>query len=354
MKNLPLKPIVVIGWLILIIFSSSWTQQSDRPAFDAYYNALNAIENGELRQALAYVDTAIAIKPTYSQFYVLKGQIYEFLNQPDSMLAAYEKALALKSYYPELWPKIARAYLRTQHFTKAVQYLEKAIKTFPDSTQFLLLLGEGYYRLDRCRLAENYLRQYARRTTHRPPRYWKWWGIVSLCLKKYERAIQALQQAKLAFKNNWEVWYYLGVALFENGQLDQGLSCLNRTLQLRPGLIDVFLYRARYFNHYRKSAEALEQLKVAMHLDSHSIPLLMELGKMELQLGQLDSAAKHLGRVVHLNPRYWEAYRYLGKIAEAQNNVAMALQYYTLYMKNILYADPEIEERIRILEQKKK
>ncbi len=351
-KNLLLAALLIPGMVVILLPASGRAQRAGRPAFDAYYQALNLIEAGDLRGALAYVDTAISIKPSYSQFYVLKGQIYELLHQPDSMLAAYEKALELKSYYPELWPKVARVYLQTQQYSKAVQYLEKALKVYPDSTQFLLLLGQGYYRLQRCRLAENYLRKYARRVNALPAQYWKWRGMVALCVKKYDVAISALQQAKTALADDWEVWYYLGVALFENGQLDQGLSHLNKALQLNPKLVDVFLYRARYFRHYNKPREALEQLYVALNMDSNAIPILLELGKMELARGEIDSAAKHLGRVIHLNPRVWEAYRYLGKIAEAQNNVAMALQYYTLYMKNVLYADPEIEERIRILKQK--
>ncbi len=349
------RPEIGIVWLWVFVFVTILNaQRGDRPAFQAYYKALALIEEGQLRQALVYVDSAIAIKPNYSQFYVLKGQIYEFLNEPDSMLAAFEKALELKSYYPELWPRVARAYLQLGKNQKAVFYLEKSIEAFPDSLQFYIFLGEAYVRLERCRLAESYLKKYARLASHHPPLYWKWWGITQFCLNKYPEAIQALQRVVGQLPNDWEVLFYLGAALFENGSLDAGLSYLNQAYQKNPQLLSVFVYRARYFVHYNKMDKAIKQLQVALNLDSTNTAVLLELAKLEIERGNHEAAGQYLGRIIHINPRYWKAYRYLGIVAEAQNNLAQALKYYTLYMQHNLYADPEIEQRMEAVRKQLK
>ncbi len=346
-----MKPFIRgISWLWFLSWVTLLTaHQGERLAFDAYYRALAAIEEGKLQQALAYVDSAIAIKPNYSQFYVLKGQIYEFLNEPDSMLAAFEKALALKSYYPELWPRVARTYLQLENYQKAVFYLEKSIEAYPDSLQFYVLLGEAYVRLERCRLAQSYLNKYARLVATPLPLYWKWWGINQFCLKQYARAIPVLQKALTWFTNDWEVNYYLGAALFEHGELDAGLSYLNKALQLKTNLMSVFIYRARYFAHFNKMDKAVQQLQIALMHDSTHVDVLLELAKLEIEQGHLEAAGKYLGRIIHINPRMWKAYRYLGIVAEEQNNLVQALKYYTLYMDHSLYADPEIEKRMEAI-----
>ncbi|NOX37522.1 MAG: tetratricopeptide repeat protein [Calditrichaeota bacterium] len=323
----------------------------DRPAFTFYYQSLEALKAGDLERALSQLDSAILLRPNYSQFYCVRGHILQMLNRPDSAIAAFEQCLIYKSYNPDVWLKLGKLYLQQGHYEKAAYFLKKCVPEFPDSVAILLKLGKAQVLAGHAPLARDALVRYARRVQPPDPEYWKWWGVTHYLLKNDAEAISALRRYTDAHPQDVEALRYLGMAYFRAGKYDQGLSYLNRVLQLQPDDVQVYVYRARYFMHFKKPHAAREQLELALAIDSTSVPVLLEMGRWYIGQEQFQDARKFLEKARERDPENWEVYKYLGMVFEQENDLATALEYFTLYLDHTIQRDPDIEQRVQRLRE---
>lgn len=323
----------------------------ERPAFTFYYQSLDALRAGELERALSQLDSAILLRPNYSQFYCVRGHILQMLNRPDSAISAFEKCLIYKSYNPEVWLKLGKLYLQQQRYEKAAYYLRKCVAEFPDSIAILLDLGKAQVLAGHAPLARDALIRYARKAIALEPEYWKWWGIAHYQLKNDAEAITALRRYADAHPRDVDALRYLGMAYFRAGEYDRGLSYLNRVLQLQPDDVLVYIYRARYFMHFEKPHAAREQLELALAIDSASVAVLLEMGRLFIEQGQFQKARPFLEKARYNDPQNWQVYKYLGMVFEQENDLATALEYFTLYLDHTIQRDPDIEHRLQRLRE---
>ena len=352
-----------IGFLVIVALLLQGCQPSyrkptppppSRSAFQFYYQALDELQNGNLPQAIAHLDSAIHLQPGYSQFYCVKGRVYQLLEKPDSAISAYEQCLKYKSFHPTVWIRLGKLYAGQKNFTQAAIYLEKSIQQFPDSTQILLTLGVAYLHLHRYIQAKEALIRYLRAFPH-DTLAWKYIGLTFFYRNDNAQALKWLEPYLQRYPQDTSALYASGVALFRLGKLDKGLSYLNRVYQLCPDSVSVFSYRARYFWNYGKKQKAWEQIHLGLAKDSSNVALLLLAAQYALQQNQPQEAKKYLQRAQQKNPNRWEVYKYLGMVAEAEKNLVTAANYYTLYLNHILQSDPEVSERLtRIQKQMSK
>ena len=71
----------------------------NRPAYEAYDEAREAVRAGDKRRALSLVDKAIAIEPKESLFHGLRGDLLSERDDQQDALAAYDRAVALNPDY---------------------------------------------------------------------------------------------------------------------------------------------------------------------------------------------------------------------------------------------------------------
>lgn len=338
--------------LIFFLFSCSVnrkqiTRESDtRKAFSFYYDALADIEQGYFAHALSDLDSAIHYQPGYSNFYFVKGRVFEFLQEPDSSIKAYERSIKLRSHYPDAWIRLAELYRQERRYADAAINYKKAVEQYPDSAEFYLHLGECYYRQKKYLLALDRLRDYQRLAKHPSLEKNKWQGLTYYGLNDNQDAANLLQSYLEENPNDNEALRYFGLAKFKLGDYDQAITALNKASNSEEVDPETYLYRARYFMIQDKKKDALEQLQVGLKQDSLNADILFELGKFYYQEPDLKKSKHYLRRAVEINPSYWDAFKYLGLIAEANNNLEEALADYKLYIKNTLVDDAEVRGRI--------
>ncbi len=324
-----------------------------RYAFDEYYRALKEIDVGNFPQALILLNKAIQQKPGFVQFYFVKGRVFDFMNQPDSALAAYRKCLKLKSYYPQVWIYLGNIYASRKQFDQAAIYYKKAVAALPDSVSLNFKLAEAYLRLQRPALARDVLLAYRKANSQPLPAFHKWYGISLFYLKKYEAAQKQLQMFLKETGGDFESQKIFGFTEFHLGEYDPAMSSLNEALRFPQNDPEIYLYRARYFLIRNKKDVAFQQLQHGLSLDSLNTGILFEMGRLQYQGGYLLSAKNYLRKVVALNKKFWQAYRLLGLIAEKEKDWQEALKNYNLYLNNILFEDKEIQDRVAALRKNK-
>jgi tetratricopeptide (TPR) repeat protein len=343
--------------LAIIIFSCSVNRQKviaesdSRKGFSFYYEALEDVEQGYFTHALSDLDSAIYYHPGYSNFYFAKGQIFDILQKPDSSIKAYEQSVKLKSYNPDAWIRLAELYRQESRYGDAATNYKRAVQQFPDSARFYLRLGECYFRQKKYLLALDGLRDYQQLANPPSIEKKKWQGMTYYGLNENQKAADLLQSYLDQYPNDNEALKYLGLSKFRLGEYDQSISALNKATNINGVDPEIYLFRARYFMIYNKKKDALEQLEVGLKYDSLNADILFELGKFHYQESRLKTGEHYIRRAVKIKPDYWIAYKYLGLIAEANNDLEEALRDYKLFLQNTFVDDPELRQRIEKIQK---
>lgn len=323
-----------------------------RTAFSFYYDALDHIKIGDFKAALTDLDSAIHYQPEYSNYYFVKGRVYEFLHRPDSAISAYEHSVALKSYYPDAWIRLGELYLSEKNFSNAAINFKKAVQHYPDSTRFFLKLGECYFRLQKYYLALDRLKDY-QQLSHNPSiEIKKWRGMTYFGLEEYKKAADLLQGYLQENPNDNEALKYLGMTQFKLGEYNLAISALNKAIVSNKADPEIYLYRARYFMLQDKMDVARQQLEVGLKQDSLYADIIFELGLFYYNQDQFKISQYYFDRVLKIKPDYWQAYKYLGFIAEQENNLEEALLNYKLFLAKTYAEDAEVSQRIRNIQSK--
>lgn len=326
-------------------------ESDSRKAFSFYYEALADIEKGYFSQALSDLDSAIHYHSGYSNFYFVKGRVFDFLQKPDSSIKAYEQSVKLRSHNPDAWIRLAELYRLKKRYGDAALNYKKVVQQYPDSAEFYLRLGECYYRQKKYLLALDRLRDYQLLANPPSPERKKWQGMTYYGMNENQSAADLLQSYLEQYPNDNEALKYLGLAKFKLGEYDQAISALNKAINFNEMDAEIYLFRARYFMIHDKKKDALEQLEVSLKYDSLNTDILFELGKFYYQESKLEKSHHYLRRTVEIKPDYWIAYKYLGFIAESNNNLEEALADYKLFLENTFADDTEVRQRIEKIQK---
>tara|TARA_B100000767_G_scaffold274189_1_gene306417 strand:- start:422 stop:1714 length:1293 start_codon:yes stop_codon:yes gene_type:complete len=139
--------------------------QKIQPAFVFSDQAKVAISDKKYRQAIKLADQAIAIAPSESEFYEVKGAAQIKLDRPSEALASLNKAVALNNHYYS--PILRRGMLQfdLKAFTLAEKDLLASVKLAPSQIAFLTLADIAQQR-DNCPAAKRYYRQALNASQH--------------------------------------------------------------------------------------------------------------------------------------------------------------------------------------------
>ncbi|MFZ0391885.1 MAG: tetratricopeptide repeat protein [Calditrichia bacterium] len=343
----------VTGILLLLSCSGSKPAKenslpTDESSFSFYYRALSEMEQHRYPAALALLDSAIAQRPQFAQFYFAKGEVLNLSGKKKEAIQAYENALLNKSYYPDVWPVLARLYVKENQFGKAAQIYKNMVAEYPDSLSLILKLAEAYLNEGESGTALNQVNAYVSRSGE-SPEVSRLKGLAYLQQKNYERSIEHLQRYLAQNDTSFRIHKALGIALIEDGKLEKGMTHLNRAYQMNAEDSEIYIYRAIYFKAQNKPRIAEEQLNLGLKRDSSNYKLYLEKGKLQLEQGDTLLAGQTFREALSIQEKCWECYRFLGIIADQQGRLRQALEFLQVYDRHTLQKDPEVEQRLKRL-----
>ncbi len=334
-----------IFFLYLLLFAcvvppiTSRQAKSFRSAYTYYNRSLKALEAHNYPLALSELDSAIALQPAYAHFYYAKGEILELLGQPDSAIVQYEKALQRRSNFPEVWEQLARLYLQTQQFRKAIRILNNLIEAFPDSLNLRLQMAEGYLGNHQPRMAMQQLNIFHNRGGN-SPEFFRLEGETYFYLGEYHKARENLSRYVAYNQNDTRVLKELGFSCLKTGELELGMHYLSQALQKDRRDPQIYLYRAHYFLLRNKLTDARDQIQIALKIDSTNANAQLEMGKILVRLNQFRLAEEFLNKARKLNPSDFQAYGYLAVVAYHLGDEQKARQYLQIYLEQVSQPDP--------------
>jgi putative PEP-CTERM system TPR-repeat lipoprotein len=251
---------------------------------------------GKNREAKGLLDEVIAKDPRNSRSLYMMATLETAEGNGDKALEIYGK---LTKYYPSdssAQYKSALIFFDKGETGKASIIARDLIAKYPKS-------GDGY----RLR------------------------GIVSFYDKKYAEAITDLQNS-VKMQPAVEGFYFLGLSLYSNGDLENALSQFRIIIDHNPSFIQARLLTAMILLTQKRVDDSISEINRILRMDDKNALAHNLLGSAYMAKGMFDEGLKELNRATELDPKLVEAhirkgifYLSKGNVREAETDLRTAV-----------------------------
>lgn len=123
-----------------------------------YDKAARAFKKNNPREAIAYLDQAIARDPNQAPFYALYGNILYKQNRIPEAERYYAKALSLDGDYQPALRGLGAITFLAGNYPESVRYVHRSLQLFPQDPPSNYMMGMIYYRTRQYKSAIGYLK----------------------------------------------------------------------------------------------------------------------------------------------------------------------------------------------------
>ena len=253
------------------------------------------------------------------------------------------EAMKLQPNNAEIWSMLGHCLSRQHKTEETLNAFQRAVEIDPDDPNSLYNLADAFLGLDQPDKAVNpLLRAVQLRHDYSLAHYDL--SLAYLTMKKYEESEMA---ARAALRDDPAMEYQrtnlgmgatenLGLALMNQGRLEEAEACFRRNLQLFTNTyfnLGLTLFRAKRFG------DALKNFQRALELKPEDPEFHNLLGQSYAELGQPEEAERSLRRAIAIDPKYAMGYYDLGVIlVEREDRRGAALESF----QHALKLDPDL------------
>jgi putative PEP-CTERM system TPR-repeat lipoprotein len=146
-------------------------------------------------------------------------------------------------------------------------------------------------------------------------------GIVSFYNKKYAEAITDIQNS-VKMQPSVEGFYFLGLSLYSNGDLENALSQFRIIIDNNPSFIQARLLTAMILVTQKRVDDSIAEINRILRINDKNALAHNLLGSAYMAKGKYDEGLKELSRATELDPKLVEAHLRKGVFNLSKGNVA--------------------------------
>jgi tetratricopeptide (TPR) repeat protein len=223
-------------------------------------------------------------------------------------IETYEKALAIRPDYYEVFINMGIVYAKLNNHEKALYYYNKAAGLNPNDASMYFNMGILYGKLDQKQAAINAYRKATAIQGDYPEAYFNM-GIVYARMTDYENSVKSYLNA-IYYKKDYINAYYNLAGLYENrGDMKKAMDILDSGIKITQ---DVKL-KNRLAQNYETGKDNKKAQKIYMEIlkqDSENTDALFNVSKLYLALRNYNESKKYIDMYLSENPKDTEA-RYI-------------------------------------------
>ena len=219
------------------------------------------------REFRALIDEIMQSDPRNARAYSLLASFEVFLGNRLRALELYRKEAELAPADPAPRYREGVLFIESGELRKAEQLAENMIQQFPKQ-------GEGY-RLK---------------------------GLVAYQRKNYADATAAFQTA-VKYAPSVESYYYLGLSLYNGGELESALSQFRRIIDHKPEFVQARLLTALTLLKQKRIDDAIAEARNTLEYDSRNALAYNILGSACMAKGMYDEGMKYFNKSIELDPK---------------------------------------------------
>jgi tetratricopeptide (TPR) repeat protein len=181
-------------------------------------------------QARKFAEAALRADPSQPDVYLLLGRINDHHGTALRAIEYVQKYLTLGGDPGPGYYLIGRMYARLADGPNARVWLEKAVERTPDNPVYVLTLGRVYYDLFRSTQGREAVSCFEK-AVKLDPNLWeahRYLGVVAKDERRFADAVTHLKQAAKLSPQPYSLYFDLGHALIQSGQVTEGEAYLAR------------------------------------------------------------------------------------------------------------------------------
>ena len=213
--------------------------------------------NNELVESLSYLDKAIESKPNYAEALINRGLIHLSKENKVEALEDLEAAHRQKPHVREIWDLVIGLKTDFKEFAEAISLLDGMIKIDPGDEKLFVRMALCYQ-----------------------------------LLADFDLAIVAYKKALLIKPDYAEAYNNMGIALTEQGKLEEAIEAFNKAIIFQPNYADPYNNKANALKNQGKLEEAIQAYDKAMAIKPDNVDALNNTARLFYQTGQYEKAAK--------------------------------------------------------------
>jgi tetratricopeptide (TPR) repeat protein len=285
-----------------------------RPAEFRALNLLGIVRAQQHREPEAeeFFKRAIAIKPDFTSAHTSLGMLYVQMSRPDEAIPQLKEALRLDpgrddaaAALSEVWRSQAHVAVQQGDPEKALSLLIDARKITPSDVDVLFDFG-----------------------------------MVALRMSLFPDAVQAFQQTLSIRKDYGNALYGLGRAQMALDQYSEAQESFAHFVQLHPQDASGHYALGMTLQALQRSDEARSEYEKSIQLKPEQTECYFQLGRMDLDAGDLKSAARRFSRVLNQDPRHAGALTGAGRAAFQGKDYSKAVE----LLQSAVAADASLRE----------
>ncbi|MEO1146368.1 MAG: tetratricopeptide repeat protein [Cyanobacteria bacterium J06638_22] len=274
--------------------------------------ALSAL--GQQEAAIESYDKVLEFKPDDHEVWFNRGGALSALGQKEAAIAAYDKALECKPDYHEAWFNRGGALSALGQKEAAIAAYDKALECKPDYHEAWGNRGIALYDLGRH---EEAAASYDQVLNLKPDEdaAWNNRGNALSALGQKEAAIAAYDKALECKPDLHEAWKNRGNALYDLGRHEAAIAAYDKALELKPDYDAAWIDRGNALSALGHREEAIESFDRAIALKFDVWQAWSGRGNALSALGHREEAIESFDRAIALKFDVWQAWSGRGNAA---------------------------------------
>ena len=275
---------------------------------EAYHNRGTVYaDQGKLDLAIRDYDQAIEINPKLDKVYYNRGNAYISKDKLDHAIQDYNKAIELKKDYAKAYNNRGLAYFNKGDLDQAIQDYNKAIELKPDLTEAYYNRGNAYGKQGKFDQA---IRDYTKAIALKPDfaeaynnrgNVYRSKGELNHAIQDYNKAIELKPDFVEAYNNR-------GSAYANQGELDQAIRDYTKAIDLKPDFAEAYNNRGNAYRSKGELNQAIQDYDKAIELNPHFAEAYYNRSLAYGRKGNFDQAIQDLNKAIKLKPDLAGAY----------------------------------------------
>ncbi|MEJ2621601.1 MAG: tetratricopeptide repeat protein, partial [Candidatus Thiodiazotropha sp.] len=271
------------------------------------------VKNGSIQEARQLVDEVLEADPKYKDALLVRAGIALVSEDPDRGIADLRTLLREDPGHVKAHRLKARSHLKKGEIELARQSLEDAVKAQPQEitanfelVQLLIQIGE----LDDAQAVLQKMLKFAPNEIS----VLRGLGMVYLKQKNWTELLKIAKTLQEKNESESLGYYYQGLVDQNNKRLEESVVNLSRSLELKPGAIDVLVALSKSYFGLKQVDIALDRIKQVVKADPKHYLAYNLLGEIQLSQKHFIEAEKAFERSLAINEKWPVPYRNLVKV----------------------------------------
>ena len=252
--------------------------------------------------AITSFDKSVQIDPKFANAQYNKGVAYERMENVDKALEAYVMAYTINPQYTKAYISAGAMFKQKKSYDSAIDAYKKAVALDPSDKNAMLGLGSVYSAQEKYNEAEQCFRS----------------------------ALKLLKSGEKDAETN----YNLSIVLYAQGKKTDSLQFAKSAYDAKDSVKDVKMKSSVVYNYglncqdNKMNDQALKLYQEAVALDSSNMNAKVNLGIVNIEMGNFDDAEKVLLQVYQADSGNFEACNNLGSVYRSKKDYPQAIKFY--------------------------